>query len=117
MKKMKKVLFLMFLLFLLVLGTATVNAQVKIGSNAVPTAGAVLDLNAPSGYVGGLLLPNVQLTDLSSFPASFTSATTINGSTAIKTALAGLLVYNTGGTYTAGVYVWDGTTWKRLNAV
>ena len=115
---MKKVLFFVILLFLMVSGTATVNAQVKIGSNAAPAAGAVLDLNAPSGYVGGLLLPSVTLpSDLTTFPTSFTSAATINGSAAIKLALAGLLVYNTGGTYLAGVYVWDGTSWKRLNAV
>jgi hypothetical protein len=113
---MKKYFFLM-LLFLMFSGTAFVTAQVKIGSDAVPAAGAVLDLNAPGGYVGGLLLPNVTLSALTSFPVSFTSATEINGSTDIKTKLAGLLVYNTGGTYAPGVYVWTGTDWKRLNAV
>ena len=112
---MKKVLFLM--LFCVVLGAAGVNAQIKIGSDTEPTQGAVLDLNAQDGYVGGLLLPNVQLTDLSSFPTDFTSATEINGNPALKTQLVGLLIYNTGGTYPSGVYVWDGTEWKRLDAV
>ena len=111
---MKKII---VLFMALLLTTGVMHSQVKIGSNAAPTAGAVLDLNAPSGYVGGLLLSSVQLASLTAFPASFTSAATINGSTTIKLALAGLLVYNTGGTYVAGVYVWDGTTWKRLNAV
>ena len=114
---MKKVLFL--LLFFVVLGAVSISAQVRIGGDAEPEKGAVLDLNAsaPGDYVGGLLLPNVQLTALSSFPADFTSATEINDNPTLKTQLAGLLIYNTGGTYLSGVYVWNGTEWKRLNAV
>ena len=56
---MKKVLFLMVLLFPLFSGTAFVNAQVRIGANAVLEKGTVLDLKssaAAPGYVGGLLL-------------------------------------------------------------
>ena len=57
---MKKVLFLM--LFTIFSGTAFINAQVRIGAEAAPEKGVVLDLkssaSAPS-YVGGLLLPRV----------------------------------------------------------
>ena len=52
---MKKVLFLMIMLFPVFSGTAFVNAQVRIGANAVPEKGTVLDLKSSStapGYMG-----------------------------------------------------------------
>jgi hypothetical protein len=59
----QKMMFLM--LMLLMLSTASVNAQVTIGSTADPHAGAVLDLQSTTQ---GLKLPNVALnSDLTQF--------------------------------------------------
>jgi len=104
MKKMKKVLFLMFLLFLIVLGTANIKAQVRIGGNGVPNAAAVLDLNADDTNAGtkGLALPRVSLTNVST---PLTGTPTVNG----------MLVYNTGGALTAGIYFWSGSIWNRVD--
>ena len=100
---MKKVLFLMFLLFLF-LGTVSVNAQVRIGGNAAPDAAAVLDLNADGTATGtkGLALPRVSLSS---------NTVVLPGATAN---LNGMLVYNTGGTLTAGVYYWTGSVWMNI---
>ena len=109
---MKKVLFLMFLLFLC-LGTANVNAQVRIGGNASPNAAAVLDLNAtddatPAGNKGALALPRVSL--------SSTTAQ-LNGATPIT----GMLVYNTNELITGGngvgIYYWVGGSWHSISIV
>ena len=104
---MKKVLFLMFLLLLIVLGTANVNAQVRIGGNGAPNAAAVLDLNAdesatPAANKGALALPRVSL-------ASTTAP--LNGATPIN----GMLVYNTGGSLSAGIYFYDGSNWMSIS--
>jgi len=103
---MKKVLFLMFLLFL-GLGTANVNAQVRIGGNTAPNAAAALDLNATDATnngTKGLALPRVNLT---SNTMQLTSGVTN---------LTGMLVYNTTTTLGAvGIYVWNGTNWIKVN--
>ena len=101
---MKKVLFLMFLLFLTGLGTASVSAQVRIGGNAAPDAAAVLDLNADGTATGtkGLALPRVSLSS---------NTVVLPGATAN---LNGMLVYNTGGTITAGIYYWNGSQWVSV---
>jgi len=96
----------MFLLFLC-LGTADVNAQVRIGGNTAPQGAAVLDLNAdntatPAGNKGALALPRVSL-------ASATAQ--LNGTTPIT----GMLVYNTNATLGAGIYVWSGSSWVMIN--
>jgi len=109
---MKKVLFLLFLLFPMFLGTAFVTAQVRIGANAVPEKGTVLDLKSSAtapGYVGGLLLPRVALADLTSVPASWAGSGTLDPSK-----LTGLLVYNTNTAFAVGIYVWDGTKWLAV---
>ena len=103
---MKKVLFLMSLLLLMVLGTANVNAQVRIGGNAAPNAAAVLDLNATDATnngTKGLALPRVSL-----------SSTTAQITTGVAN-LAGMLVYNTNASLTdgAGVYYWNGSQWVK----
>jgi len=99
---MKKVLFLM--LFLLVLGAANVSAQVRIGGDEAPNAAAVLDLNVDGTTTGtkGLALPRVSL---SSDDAKLDGVTDN---------LDGMLVYNTGGTLSAGVYFWDGSLWVAI---
>jgi len=108
-EKMKKVLFFMVLLFLIVLGTANVNAQVRIGGNTAPQGAAVLDLNAdntatPAANKGALALPRVSL-------ASTTAQ--LNGTTPIT----GMLVWNTNTTLGAGIYTWTGSIWKKIDTV
>jgi hypothetical protein len=107
--KMKKMFFLMLLLT--VVGTASMNAQVLIGSNTTnePTPGAVLDLNNTSaGYIGGLLLPKVELTDFTDITVNIVAA---DGHEAD---LKGLIVYNTAAG-TEGIFVWNGSDkWEAI---
>ena len=97
----------MFLLFLIGLGTANVNAQVRIGGNAAPQGAAVLDLNAdntatPAANKGALALPRVRLDS---------TTAKLNGTTPIT----GMLVYNTNTTLGAGIYFWSGTAWVKTS--
>ena len=102
---MRKVLFLMFLLLLTGLGAASVKAQVRIGGNGAPNAAAVLDLNAAEGATGkmGLALPRVSLGS---------NTATLDGTTAN---IIGMLVYNTSGSLSTGVYFWNGSIWNRMD--
>jgi len=95
----------MFLLFLIGLGTAHVNAQVRIGGNAAPNGAAVLDLNATDAATGtkGLALPRVRL---DSVKMQITPGIAN---------LNGMLVYNTTATLGAGIYFWNNTAWVRAN--
>jgi hypothetical protein len=105
---MKKVLFLMILPFL-ILGTASVNGQVRIGGESEPNKAAVLDLNASDDVNNGTLglaLPRVSLGALSGKGAEL-----ING----VTPLNGMLVYNTNGDLGVGLYYWSTSTWVKLN--
>ena len=102
---MKKVLFLMVLLFLMGLGAASVKAQVRIGGNTPPNASSVLDLNATDATNTGtkpLALPRVNLA----------STTDLLNNTSL---LTGMLVYNTGGSLSTGLYYWNGTNWNRVD--
>jgi len=101
---MRKVLFLMFLLLLMGLGAAGVKAQVRIGGNGAPNAAAVLDLNADDTNTGvkGLALPRVSLTNIST---PLIGTPTVNG----------MMVYNTGGSLSAGIYFWNGSIWNRID--
>jgi len=91
----------------------SVQAQVKIGQDAAPAKGAVLELNSATGagnYIGGLRLPNVSITDLNAIPEGFTE----NALTSTeKTALTGMIVYNTNTTTGIGIYYWDGVKWVK----
>ena len=96
----------MFLLLLMGLGAAGVKAQVRIGGNTPPNPAAALDLNAAEGTTTGtkgLALPRVTL-------ASNTAR--LDGTTANIT---GMLVYNTSGSLSTGVYYWSGTNWNRVD--
>jgi hypothetical protein len=100
---MKKMFFLM--LTLMVLGAASMNAQVTIGSDNLPHSGAVLDLQSDNL---GLKLPNVALSDtLSIFGLPEEGGFT-------KENAVGMLVFNTNPTYVAGVYTWTGNSWVAL---
>ena len=114
--KVNSLMALMALLALMALMTTqTVQAQVRIGDNTIPVKGAVLDLDNPGGYTGGLKLPNVSITDLKQIPADFTENAGIT-TTTDKTALTGIVVYNTNTTTGIGVYYWDGEKWRPASA-
>ena len=94
------------------------QAQVRIGEDATPVKGAVLDLSSSaSGYVGGLKLPNVELTSLTAIPSTFKESVTTPTE---KTDLTGTIVYNTYTNSSAdifpGVHQWDGTKWVLLSS-
>ena len=98
----------------------TTNGQVKIGEGTQPEKGAVLDLKKTTseGYLGGMLLPHVNILNMGFIPATFTDADKMAGYNAANgvdtnTDLAGLIVYNTNPA-TAGVYMWDGDNWVQI---
>ena len=97
---MRKVLFLMLLF--VVFGAVNINSQVRIGGDGEPHTAAVLDLNADDATdtgTKGLALPRVQLES---------DDAKLDG---VTDNLDGMLIYNTGGTLSAGVYFWNGTNW------
>jgi hypothetical protein len=96
---------LFFMLTLFFMGTASMNAQVNIGSVDGPTPGTVLDLSK-SGKQLGLRLPVVSLSGETPFQLTDGG----DGSLA-----AGTVVYNDGkGALNAtGIYVWDGRKWLQ----
>ena len=105
---MKKIL---YLIVAFLAGISPVDAQVAIGSQENPHAGAVLDLSQPDVYQRlGLLLPNVRLDkDLTIFKLPLAT-----GGSDEKMKAKGMLVYNTNPTVGEGFYVWDGSKWKGL---
>jgi uncharacterized protein (TIGR02145 family) len=110
---MKKNIFLL----LITATTVTMNlqAQVKIGEDKTPEQGALLDLN--SAFKGGLLLPNVSITNVELIPTDFTASFT-DPERDENLDLTGMIVYNTFA-YVAegrGVYVWDGYKWAAICA-
>ncbi len=118
-KKLSKLrsLFLISLISLVYLTTA--QAQVRIGEDAAPTKGTVLDLASSSGgYIGGLKLPCVAITDLLEIPAGMEGFSETM-STLEKNDLAGMIVYNTNrdvpGGAGIGVYYWTGAMWIKEN--
>ncbi|GHS98569.1 hypothetical protein FACS189421_07390 [Bacteroidia bacterium] len=97
--KMKKMIFLV--LTLLTLSAASMNAQVTIGADTDPHAGAVLDLKSTTQ---GLKLPAVSLSDVNTFQ--------LDGD---PTQAIGMTVYNTNYNVTGwkgvGLYTWTGSVW------
>ena len=125
--KHKKYLLIIAMAFVWLTLPFATQAQVKIGDNSLPTAGAILDLKTTSGgaYLGGLLLPNVSIIDLGYIPESFTDyasitdeGTEIAGKGKDKASnLIGLVVYNTNEDIGVGTYVWDGDDWLTFGDV
>ncbi|MDR0865416.1 MAG: fibrobacter succinogenes major paralogous domain-containing protein [Candidatus Symbiothrix sp.] len=102
MKEMKRIIIAIGLF--LSLGTTAGLAQVTIGANQDPRAGAGLDLNSNKG----LLLPRVTL---SSTATDFQ----LDGGDLDKA--KGMVVYNTGANLGGpGVFVWDGGKWSIVQA-
>jgi hypothetical protein len=101
----KKILVVLFALAL----SVNLRSQVTIGGLTTPKAGALLDLNSTTP--GGLVLSNVDLTDLSVIPAN-----TFVGISAVQDRnleLEGMIVYNTKATTGIGIHVWDGDDWIK----
>jgi len=87
------------------LRAAGVKAQVRIGGDTPPNPAAALDLNTTDATNTGtktLALPRVSLA----------STTDLLSNTSL---LTGMLVYNTGGSLSAGVYYWNGSNWNRVD--
>ncbi|NDV97290.1 hypothetical protein D0T84_20640 [Dysgonomonas sp. 521] len=112
------------------------GAQVTVGSNITPTRAALLDLKArqTTGKLpsvtddanttvaegdGGLLLPRVELENLTTLDPFIQSGDADYNNTQLKLRLAGLMVYNIkeqshtdpNKILRSGVYVWDGEKW------
>jgi len=98
--------------FLGIFSVSTLNAQVTIGGGTPPQPGATLDLNA--AFTGGLLLPNVEITDLGKIPHTFSDASVQGADIVLE--LTGLVVYNTNTdeNIIPGIYVWDGDNWQLI---
>ncbi|MDR0682003.1 MAG: hypothetical protein LBG15_09190, partial [Dysgonamonadaceae bacterium] len=94
-------------LTLLVWSVASMNAQVNIGSSGDPHKGAILDLSQSSNELG-VLFPKVYLFNTKDFtlPADGSVEAT------------GMIVYNSNISLTdgAGLYAWNGSEWKSMNA-
>ncbi|GHT88203.1 hypothetical protein FACS189474_3010 [Bacteroidia bacterium] len=103
---MKKMIFLMLALFFL--SAASVNAQVNIGSKDSPKDGALLDLSR-SGKNLGLILPNVNLTNLNDWQLDAGSGADAAGTVVFNTN-AGLAA--NGKTLGQGIFVWNGNGWQ-----
>jgi hypothetical protein len=100
---MKK--FNLLALLLIILGAASAKAQVSIGTENDPHAGAILDLQSTAK---GLLLPHVELQDLEILQ--------VGGSSAEEDLTAtGMIVYNISPNFCQGVYAWNGRQWRKLN--
>jgi uncharacterized protein (TIGR02145 family) len=118
MKKRKKIIncqlsIVNCLLMLFILSAASMNAQVRIGSLDDPRPGTVLDLKQPkgsTGYVGGLLLPSVDVIKLTEIPPAFSDNGTID-----PLELEGLVVYNTDPTTGPGIFIWTGAYWENVS--
>ncbi|GHT42378.1 hypothetical protein FACS189437_10250 [Bacteroidia bacterium] len=103
---MKKVMFFMLTLFFL--SSASMNAQVNIGSKDSPKDGALLDLSR-SGKNLGLILPNVNLTNVNDWQLDAGGGADAAGTVVFNTN-AGLAA--NGKTLGQGIFVWNGNGWQ-----
>jgi uncharacterized protein (TIGR02145 family) len=93
------------------------QAQITIGGLTDPKAGAVLDLNSIGGVKGGLLLSNVNLTNLNDIPVDFIGVSGVVDLVDMKTKFRGAIVYNTNADTGVGVYVWSGSKWQSMKCM
>ena len=93
--------FLFALLAITTFFSISVNAQVTIGSSEEPAKGAVLDLSKVQAKNLGLLLPQVSLSNLTTWQLS-------------GTAVDGMFVYNTNTSTGVGIYYWKDNQWIAL---
>ncbi len=115
---MKKFVLIFSLIF--IAGFNTMKAQVTIGSNIAPSAGALLDLKenasvAPSpNSTKGVLFPKVALQGRTILQPLFTAGTPSSQDSLNTT---GMVVYNVSENTMengAGLYVWDGEEWLPI---
>jgi hypothetical protein len=94
MKKPEKILLL--LLFI----PAFAFSQVSISnSRSAPDPSAMLDINASDK---GMLIPRVSLVSID------------NATSPVYNPATGLMVFNTGGNLTPGLYIWNGASWDAM---
>jgi uncharacterized protein (TIGR02145 family) len=108
----------LFSMFVMLLCLLQANAQVTIGALDHPAKGAILDLNPKSiSQHGGLLLPNVFITNSDSLPAALAGSFS-DAERDYSPNLAGLVVYNSNPDLAGGlgIFVWDGSDWKKTGA-
>jgi hypothetical protein len=94
------------------------NAQVTIGALDEPVKGAMLDLSPKSAAkLGGLLLPNIFITDSDSLPASLLGSFSLDERDNFPD-LKGMVVYNSNPDLAGGegLFVWNGSGWKKTGA-
>ncbi|MDR0866314.1 MAG: hypothetical protein LBO74_15495 [Candidatus Symbiothrix sp.] len=108
---MKKNLFLA--LILLIVGTASMNAQVNIGSIDDPKGGALLDLSQ-SGKNLGLILPNVPLANTGDWQLDEGDGSDHEGTVVFNTN-AGLTDAK-GTNLGKGIFVWNGKAWMATKS-
>ncbi len=131
--KFRKNLFLFLLVLWITNSTQVLQAQVTIGSDAEPKAGALLDLKerTPTNPQtdnttanGGMLYPRVGLTDKNKLYPMFENDGSGGYKKGTKTYVkqdedrshAGLVVFNitNDNGFTPGLYVWNGSEWRSL---
>lgn len=96
-----------------ILLTIQLSAQVTIGSNQKPLAGALLDLKEDGGDTKkGLGLPKVKLKSLTELTMGDNVIADVG---TVWQDHTGLLVYNTGGCIDPGLYTWDGNQWQVIH--
>jgi len=104
---------ILFMFTIILLSCSPAKAQVTIGSDGVPNAGALLDLkqriNDEANADKGLNFPRVSLEAANRLePCATTNATN-------RTSHRGLVVYHTNNAVmTEGLYYWNGGSWRRL---
>jgi len=106
-----------------ILITLSAHSQVTIGMQSAPLQGVLLELKQSdvsaddANSSGGMMLPRVNLSAMSSLDPILQGADATNPSIQIK--YAGLIVYNatTTAPFAKGLYSWDGTQWRRMSSV
>lgn len=88
----------LYLIFILFYSVQSVKSQVGIGTSA-PNSSAMLDINSTTK---GILCPSYQLLSLT------------NATTPVLNPANGLIIFNTGATYSKGLYYWYVNSWNKL---
>ena len=109
-----------FVLLLLVCFAFSMQSQVTIGTQAPPRKGAILDLkeseetSGDANSMSGMMMARVFLTKIDSLVPMLTGLESDYES--IKPSYSGLTVYNVNpnAPFEKGLYVWDGTLWKKI---
>lgn len=106
---------LTFAIFLFLI-TASLHAQVTIGSANPPMAGAILDLTQGASTTKGLNLPRVKLSDINKLKIGDNEILDTDNQYAEHTGLVVYVVKSFGSSpiNPPGIYVWSGSKWELL---